>query len=94
LCDDGTYRDPTNWLHPRAINVEQALRMLTIDAAYSVSLEHAIGTLEWCKFADLIILSGNPLTIDSDNILDLEVWMTMVNGNTEYCAEGHESLCP
>ncbi len=86
--------EPAPWLHPDAISVEEALRMLTIDAAYSVSLEHAIGTLEVGKFADLIILSGNPLTIDPDNILNLEVWMTMVDGKRVYCASGHEDICP
>ncbi len=94
LCADGTFREPAEWLHPNAISVEEALRMLTINPAYAVSLEHAIGTLEAGKFADVIILSDNPLTVDPDEILDLEVWMTMVNGNTEYCAEGHEELCP
>jgi predicted amidohydrolase YtcJ len=94
LCADGSFKEPAEWLHPDAISVEQALRMLTFEPAYAVSQENVIGTLEAGKFADLIILSGNPLTIDPDEILNLEVWMTMVGGTTEYCAAGHDDLCP
>jgi predicted amidohydrolase YtcJ len=94
MCADGMFREPAEWLHPEAISIEQALRMLTYEPAYAASQENVIGTLEVNKFADLIILSGNPLTIDPDDILDLEVWMTMVDGITEYCAEGHDEFCP
>jgi predicted amidohydrolase YtcJ len=93
-CTDGVFIEPAEWLHPDAISVEEALRMLTIEPAYAVSQENVIGTLEVWKYADLIILSDNPLTIDPDEILDLEVWMTMVGGKTEYCASGHTDLCP
>jgi predicted amidohydrolase YtcJ len=41
----------------------------------------------------LIILSQNPLAIDPDEIIDIEVLMTMVGGNVEHCLPGHEPLC-
>jgi predicted amidohydrolase YtcJ len=94
LRTDGTECEPLNWLIPHAISVEQGLRMITIEPAYAVSQEDYIGSLEPGKFADLIILSGNPLTIDPNDIKNLEVWMTMVAGQTEYCAPGHEDICP
>jgi len=94
LCTDGIFSEPEAWLHPDAISVEEALRMLTFEPAYAVSQENVIGTLEVGKYADVIILSGNPLTVARDEIINLEVWMTMVDGITAYCAEGHEDLCP
>jgi len=91
---DGTLCTPEPWLVPDAINVEQALRIMTIEPAFAVSQEGVIGSLEVGKFADLVILSGNPLTVDPNTLKDLEVWMTMVGGNVEYCAPGREGLCP
>ncbi|MFQ6099992.1 MAG: amidohydrolase [Anaerolineae bacterium] len=91
---DGTICTPEPWLVPHAISVEQALRIMTIEPAYAVSQEDVIGTLEPGKYADLVILSGNPMAVDPNTIKDLEVWMTMVGGNVEYCAPGQEGLCP
>jgi len=94
ILDDGTICNPAPWLAKHVITVEQALRILTIEPAYAVSQEDYLGSLEPGKFADIIILSDNPLTIDPDNLKDLEVWMTMVGGKTEYCAPGQEVYCP
>ena len=68
--------------------------MMTIDAAFALLMDEKIGSLEAGKFADLIVLSRNPLTIDPDTILDIEVLMTMVGGRVEYCLAGSEALCP
>ncbi|MGD8455122.1 MAG: amidohydrolase family protein [Anaerolineales bacterium] len=92
--EDGTVCNPEPWLSQRVITVEQALRIMTIEGAYAVSQEDYLGSLEPGKFADIIILSDNPLTTEPDDLQDLEVWMTMVAGNTEYCAPGQEEYCP
>jgi len=91
---DGTICKPEPWLVPNAISAEQALRIMTIESAYAVSQEDVIGTLEPGKYADLIILSGNPIEVDPDTIKDLKVLMTMVGGKVEYCMQGEEGLCP
>ena len=67
---------------------------MTIEAAYALFREQELGSLKTGKLADLIILSDNPLEVDADDILDIQVLMTMVGGNVEYCAQGNESLCP
>ncbi|UCD03022.1 MAG: amidohydrolase family protein [Candidatus Aenigmatarchaeota archaeon] len=92
--EDGSVCKPEPWVAKHQISIEEALRIMTIEPAYAVSQEDVLGTLEAGKFADIVILSENPLEVDPDEIKDIEVWMTMVGGKTEYCAEGHENLCP
>jgi predicted amidohydrolase YtcJ len=95
INEDGvTVCEPPDWFAEQAITVEEALKLMTINAAYALFMEEKIGSLETDKFADLIILSDNPLTIDPDSLKDLEVLMTMVGGNVEYCKSGYEYLCP
>jgi len=63
------------------ISVEEALCMYTIDAAYSTSEENGKGSIEAGKMADLTVLSGDPLTIDPNQISNINVEMTIVAGN-------------
>jgi predicted amidohydrolase YtcJ len=91
---DGTICDPVSWTAVHEISVERALEMMTIEPAYAVSMEDHVGSLAPGKFADLIILSDNPLTIPPDQLKDLEVWMTMIGGTVEYCKPEIANLCP
>ncbi len=70
--------------------------MMTIDAAYIVSQEDYIGTLESGKFADLIVLSDSPLDVHADELKDLEVYLTMIGGKIEFVKDGSglEELLP
>jgi predicted amidohydrolase YtcJ len=65
------------------IGVMDALRAVTIDAAWQVFQEDNRGSLEAGKYADLVVLSGSPL----DNPLamrDLVVERTVIGGATVY----------
>ncbi len=93
IFGDGTICEPSPLGSILSISVERALQMLTIEPAYAVSMEDYIGSLEVGKYADIIILSDDPLSITPDDLKDLEVWMTMVAGQVEYCATGQEALC-
>lgn len=55
----------------------EALRAVTLDSAHYIGMDHALGSLEVGKLADLAIIDGNPLTNirDSDKITH-----TMVGG--------------
>ena len=92
--EDGTVCEPPAYAADDTLHVERVLPMMTIDAAYAVMREDEIGSLKAGKLADLIVLSADPLEVDPDAILDIQVWMTMVGGNVEYCASGHEDVCP
>ena len=62
------------------VNVDEALRMYTIDAAYSSGEEKIKGSIEEGKLADLTVLSRNPLTAKRNKIKEINVEMTIVNG--------------
>lgn len=91
----GTNRHlPESWMLDQAITLEQALYSLTIDAAYATFEEDIKGSLTPGKYADLVILSENPLTAPIEIVPDIQVLMTMIGGKVEYCADGQESFCP
>jgi predicted amidohydrolase YtcJ len=64
----------------------RALRAVTIDAAWQMFLDDTRGSIEAGKFADLVILSGDPLD-NPEGIRDLKVLETIVGGRTVYKAE-------
>lgn len=69
------------------IGVMDALRAVTIDAAWQVFLEADRGSLEPGKLADLVILSGSPLKNPRD-MRNLKVERTVIGGATIYQAPG------
>ncbi len=92
--EDGTVCEPPDWAADDLLSVEEALRIMTIEGAYALLREHETGSLTTGKLADLIILSDNPLEVDPRTISDLQVLMTMVGGEVEYCSPGAGELCP
>ena len=85
---------PQVWLRDDTLSVEQALTIMTIDSAYALFREDEVGSLEAGKYADLIVLSQNPLTIPPEELKRIQVLVTLVNGQFEYCAAGQPDLCP
>jgi len=63
---------------------QAVLRAITIDAAYELHQDEAIGSLEVGKFADLIVLDRNPLQIPAEDIANVQVLETVVGGNVVY----------
>jgi hypothetical protein len=59
---------------------EQALRLYTINAAYLSSEENVKGSIESGKLADLTVLSKDPTIVPADQIEDIQVEMTIVDG--------------
>ncbi|MDE2416143.1 MAG: amidohydrolase family protein, partial [Comamonadaceae bacterium] len=64
----------------------QALRATTIDAAYQNFEEQTRGSIEPGKWADLVVLSDNPTTIDPQSIKDIRVLETVLEGQSVYRA--------
>ncbi len=67
--------------------VYDALKAMTIHAAYQYREENIKGSLEPGKLADLVILSDNPLTIDPIEIKDIEIMATYKEGREVYVKE-------
>ncbi len=66
------------------ISPEQALRAITIDAAWQNIEEHTKGSLEAGKLADFVILDNNPVTVEPARIRDIQIMETVVGGATIY----------
>jgi len=62
------------------ISLDQALRMVTIDAAYVLGLDSKIGSLEPGKLADFTVLEQDPHDVKPAEIRDILVWGTVVGG--------------
>jgi predicted amidohydrolase YtcJ len=77
-------------LADQIVSPEEALRMWTIDGAYSIYKEDCLGSLEPGKFADLAVLSGNPLRCSDDELLQIRIRRTMVGGQFVYDSERDE----
>ena len=63
-----------------AISVEQALAAITIGAAYTLKLDHVVGSIEAGKFADFAVLDADPLECAPEKLRDIPVWGTVVGG--------------
>jgi hypothetical protein len=94
VAEDGHICEAPDFLKNGAITAQEALQVMTMGSAYALCREDEIGSLEPGKLADAVILSENPLQVPSESIKDIHVLMTMIDGNTEYCAEGSERFCP
>jgi predicted amidohydrolase YtcJ len=69
-----------NYFSEERISVEEALRMYTVDAAYSSSEESIKGSIDEGKLADLTILSRDPLAVAPNEISSITVEMTIMAG--------------
>jgi hypothetical protein len=63
-----------------------ALRAITINAAYQYGEEKTKGSIEPGKIADLVILDKNPLKVNPNTIKDVKVLETIKEGQTVYSA--------
>jgi hypothetical protein len=56
------------------------LRAITLGAAYTLHLDHLIGSIESGKFADFAVLEQDPTELPPENLKDVQVWGTVVDG--------------
>jgi predicted amidohydrolase YtcJ len=62
------------------VTPREALKAITINAADQYSEKTSKGSIEASKLADLVILSGNPLTVPVDTIKNIKVVETLKEG--------------
>ena len=78
---------PPPWMRSQRLTVHEALRSLTIDAAFAQGREESLGSIEPGKAADLVILSADPTRVPREALWDITVVATIVDGTVEYCAK-------
>ena len=66
------------------LTVEEAVRAHTIDAAFSIRAEDRLGSIEPGKYADLTVVDGDLFADRHVDIRNLDIWMTVVGGETVY----------
>ena len=69
------------------VSVAEALRALTIDAAYQYFEEDSKGSIEPGKLADFVVLARNPLDAPGDELRAIQVLETIKEGETVWAAE-------
>lgn len=68
------------WLPEQKLSLTEALRSFTVDAAYGAFQEHSMGTLVPGSWADFILLDRDIYTIPAEQLWQVEVEQTFVNG--------------
>ena len=62
------------------ISVGDALRAVTLGAAYQLKMDDEIGSISPNKWADFAVLEEDPFTVDPVALKDIPVWGTVVGG--------------
>ena len=62
------------------LSVYDALYAVTLDAAYTLKLDHELGSIEPGKLADFTVLEADPFEIDPVDVKDIPIWGTILGG--------------
>lgn len=73
-----------NFFTEERITVDEALRIYTVNAAYSSCEENIKGSIEKGKLADITVISRDPLTVQPNEIEAIDVELTIVGGRVVY----------
>jgi predicted amidohydrolase YtcJ len=77
-------KNPDGWVPEQKINVEEALRAYTIDAAYASFEDSIKGSLARGKLADLVMIDQDLTRIPPETIRDAKILLTVVGGRIVY----------
>jgi imidazolonepropionase-like amidohydrolase len=62
------------------LSVDQALRGITIDAAFVLGLENEIGSVASGKRADLTVFEADPYECGAEHLAEMPIWGTIFDG--------------
>jgi predicted amidohydrolase YtcJ len=74
------------------LTLDQALRGITIDAAYALRMDHEIGSIVAGKKADFTVLESDPFDTGVDGLKDLRIWGTVMDGQVHELARPASSV--
>ena len=66
------------------ISVMEALKLYTIHSAYHSYDEDILGSLEVGKYADMVVLGEDLMTVPEETIVDIPIDQTIVNGKVVF----------
>ncbi len=81
---DAEGRPPGGFDPDQKLTRAEALRTMTLDAAYGSFAEKEKGSIEVGKLADLVVLSQDILSVPDDALMKTEVLATIVDGKLLY----------
>ncbi len=76
----------TGWRAAERITPFEALQWYTINGAYSNFEEANRGSLAVGKLADLVVLAADPMVVPAEEIQDIPVELTVIDGQVRYVA--------
>jgi predicted amidohydrolase YtcJ len=79
------------WMPQERLTAEEAVRALTVNAAYAAHAERDLGSIEVGKLADLVVVSRDILRIAPADIPGTQILRTVIGGRTAFERESlHE----
>ncbi|KPK78017.1 MAG: hypothetical protein AMJ79_01315 [Phycisphaerae bacterium SM23_30] len=76
------------WFPDQKLNMEEAIRLYTLDSAYAEFMEDRKGMIKKGYLGDVVIVNQDLMTIDPDQIMKTKVDYTIVGGKVVYKREG------
>ena len=84
--DTGEVCYPEAWSGFYTVPAEEAIRMMTINAAAAMGIDERVGSIEVGKVADLVILAADPLGSDPEvGFATNRPLVTMIDGQVVFC---------
>lgn len=77
-------KNPNGWFPEQKLTVEEALKCYTTNNAYAGFFEDKTGILKAGMLADFVVLSEDLLKIPSEEIKDVTILRTVINGEEVY----------
>ncbi len=68
----------------QAINLDQAIKMFTVNSAKHMGNTDKLGSIEPGKLADLVVIDRDPYEIPANELHQVRVMQTLINGETVY----------
>jgi predicted amidohydrolase YtcJ len=62
------------------LTLDQAIRAITIDAAYMIGMENELGSIEAGKLADFAVLDKDPYEVGVKGLRSIKIWGTVFEG--------------
>jgi predicted amidohydrolase YtcJ len=77
-------KNPGGWFPEQKLTIQQSIEAYTMGSAYAEFQDTVKGSITPGKFADMVLLSDDVLTIDPVKIRDVKVLKTIVGGKVVY----------